>query len=416
MAKTIIYTEEDVQTYATLSDVLQLSDLDIVGEEYNEETNTIFFNCTHRFFVGICPDCGCVSDKIHDYPHERTIYDAPIRGCYVNLVFNSVRLKCNNCMKPFTLPVSDVVPDCTYTYRLAEVVADPALKQDFSTLSNVYGIGYKTAESICFKAAENKLEKREDEPIEVIRLGIDEISNKKGQGNYVLVLTDLDRRILLDILPDRTKETLRNWLKEPPKGINLSSMEEAATDLWYHYKDTVLEVYPNVNVVADRYHVMDNMHKVIDKERRRAQANAETEEESKQLKGLRYILLKDKSKLKESEKKRLEKLRETHPKLYKLWQLRQELHDIYEKRMSPRSAKKRLNTWIRKAKKLKLKTLNKFCKTLQNWKAQVVSFFARRTTSGFVEGMNSKIRFFKRIAFGLPNFKHFRLRMLWICG
>lgn len=36
MAKTIFYTEENIQKYATLSDVLQLSDLDIVGEEYNQ--------------------------------------------------------------------------------------------------------------------------------------------------------------------------------------------------------------------------------------------------------------------------------------------------------------------------------------------------------------------------------------------
>jgi transposase len=30
--------------------------------------------------------------------------------------------------------------------------------------------------------------------------------------------------------------------------------------------------------------------------------------------------------------------------------------------------------------------------------------------------MNSKIRLLKRIAFGIPNFYHFRLRMIWACG
>lgn len=416
MAKTIHYTQEDVKQYATISDILQFSDLEVVGEEYDPETNTIKFKCKHSFFVGVCPDCGQISDKIHDYPKERAIYDAPIRGCYVKLHFNSVRLKCNFCHKPFTLPVADVVPDCTYTYRLAEIIADPARKQDIMTLSNVYGIGYKTAESIIFKAAEQKLEERKDEPIKVKRLGIDEISNKKGHGDYVLVLTDLDRRILLDILPDRSKKRLEDWLRTPPAGIDLSELSEAATDLWYHYKDTVLEVFDDVKVVADRFHVMQNLHKVIDQERRKAQNEAETEEERKKLKGLRYILLKDKSKLSEKELKRLEKLAETHPKLYKLYHLRQELHDFYEERMSPQDAKKRLNQWIRKARKLQLQTLNKFCNTLQNWKKQIVSFFTSRTTSGFVEGMNNKIRFFKRVAFGLPNFKHFRLRMIWVCG
>ena len=47
---------------------------------------------------------------------------------------------------------------------------------------------------------------------------------------------------------------------------------------------------------------------------------------------------------------------------------------------------------------------------------KLLIFFPQRITSGFVEGMNSKIKLLKRIAFGLPNFQHFRLRMLWACG
>lgn len=422
MAKTIHYTPEDIKQYARTTDILQFSDLEVIGEEYNIDTNTIYFKCKHSCFIGVCPDCGQISNKIHDYPEEREVYDAPIRGCYVKLVFNSMRLKCGFCNKPFTLPVADVVPNCTYTYRLADIISDPARKQDIMTLSRIYGIGYKTAERIIFKAVENKLEERATEPIKVKRLGIDEIrrhacvANKKGNGDYVLVLTDLDRRVLLDILPDRTKISLENWLRKPPSGIDLSELSEAATDLWFHYKDTVLEVFSHVNVVADRFHVMQNLHKVIDEERRKAQNEAKTKEESKKLKGLRYILLKDKSKLSQKELERLEKLAQSHPKLYKLYYLRQELHDFYEERMSPRAAKKDLNKWIKRAKRLQLESLNKFCKTLQNWKKQIIGFFASRTTSGFVEGMNNKIRFFKRVAFGLPNFNHFRLRMLWVCG
>ena len=416
MAKTIIFTDEYVHQHANVSILLQLVDLDIVREEYDKDSNTINLYCTHRWKVGVCPNCGQLCDQIHDYPHEREIHDCPIRGCHVKFIFNSVRLKCHKCETKFILPVRDVVPNCTYTYRLAKEIADPTRKQDVATLARIYNIGYKIVESILLKAAEGKLEERANNPIDVRYIGIDEISNKKGYGGYVLVLTDIERRILLDILPDRTKATLREWLKNPPKGINLVGLREAAIDLWWHYKDTVKEVYPNIRIVADRYHVTCNLHEVIHEERRKVQKNATTEEERKNLKGLRYILLKNKSKLTEAERKRLEKLKETHPKLYKLWLLRQELHDFYEKRMSPRAAKKFLNTWIRKAKKLNLTSLHKFCKTLKNWKKEIVNFFASRTTSGFVEGMNSKIRLLKRIAFGLPNFNHFRLRMLWACG
>ena len=36
----------------------------------------------------------------------------------------------------------------------------------------------------------------------------------------------------------------------------------------------------------------------------------------------------------------------------------------------------------------------------------------RKSTSGFVEGLNNKIKLLKRIGFGFTNFEHFRLRIL----
>ena len=86
-------------------------------------------------------------------------------------------------------------------------------------------LGDKTVESILKKAAEAKLKRRKDNPIRVVRVGIDEISNKKGHGGYVLVLTDLDQRILLDILPDRSKKGLK-VAKEPTERNNTRGQSE----------------------------------------------------------------------------------------------------------------------------------------------------------------------------------------------
>ena len=109
-------------------------------------------------------------------------------------------------------------------------------------------------------------------------------------------------------------------------------------------------------------------------------------------------------------------LKETHPNLHQLCLLRQELHDWYETDTTPQKADVTLDKWIEKAKALGLTALDNFCKTLTNWKSEILNFFTNRITSGFVEGMNSKIKLLKRIAFGIPNFDHFRLRILWACG
>jgi transposase len=120
-----------------------------------------------------------MSDELHDYPKQRRIHDTLLRGEKVVLLFDSRRLKCRHCRKPFTQEVRDVVPECTYTYRLYEEVADPKRKQDVSTMAAHYGLGYKLVESILLKAGEAKLEARRKEPHQVTQLGIDEISEKK---------------------------------------------------------------------------------------------------------------------------------------------------------------------------------------------------------------------------------------------
>lgn len=277
MAKTIPATEQDRDIHRSLTEVLGLIDLDVVKHESDETKKTITLMCVPRWGVGVCPECSSVVTEIHDYPHPRQIYDTPARGFQMRLVFDVHRMKCHHCNTVFTMPIRDVVPDCTYTYRLAEWIANPDRKQDVQTLARTSGLGYKLVESILLKSAEEKLTQRADNPIVVKKLGIDEISKHKGQGNYVLVLTDLERRLVLDILPNRLKDTLKNWLKKPPAGIDLSALDTAAIDLWRHYRDAVIEVFDQqVSVVADRFHVVQNLNEAIHEARRAAQSQAKT--------------------------------------------------------------------------------------------------------------------------------------------
>ena len=229
-------------------------------------------------------------------------------------------------------------------------------------------------------------------------------------------MTDLSRRIVLDVLSDRKKHSLVAWLERPPDGIDLSQLAFAATDLWAHYRAAVHAVFPDVSVVADRFHVVQNLHDVIHEVRREAQKTVADDDERAQLKGLRYLLLKNEHNLTDRDKDRLARLAETHPDLHRLWQLRQELHDWYETQTTPDKARLTLDVWIADARQLGLKHLDAFCNTLVTWQTEIVNFFHHRITSGFVEGMNSKIRVLKRIAFGIPNFEHFRLRVIAFCG
>lgn len=355
--------------------MLQLRDLLVVGQEYDEQQELIQVICVPRWSVTVCPDCGQVSDRVHDYPRQRAVHDAPIRGCPSQLVFDMRRFWCEACQRAFTEEVRDVVPNCTYTYRLMAELANPRRRQDVATLAEIYGLGYKLVEGILLKVAEEKLTDRAAQPLQVSHLGIDEISNRKGQGDYVLVLTDLKERRLLDILSDRRKASLIEWLQDPPDGIDLSELKWVATDLWSHYRDGVKAVYPQVQVVADRFHVVQALHRAIHEVRRDLQAQAQSDEQKSELKGLRYLLLKNKANLTDKDHLRLERIKDEHPKLHRLWLLRQELHDWYETGHTIQNARDELDQWLKKAQALGWQSLDTFCQTLNNWKDEVVNFF-----------------------------------------
>ena len=377
MAKSIEANSDDIRNHKVLTQAMGLLDLDVVRQEWDDAEEILFLFCTPRWGVDVCPECGHLTGLIHDYPEQRHIHDLPLRGVKTMLVFDVHRLRCKHCRHVFTLRIRDVVADCTYSKRLAREISDPTRKQDVETLSRLYRLGYKTVESILLKASEAKIAERQKAPLLVKQLGIDEQSNRKGQGNYILVITDLERRIVLDVLSDRQKATLIEWLEKPPAGIDLSQLEAVATDLWGHYRDAVSAVFGDkVKIVADRFHVMQNLHEAIHATRREAQQQAGNEEERKRLKGLRYILLKKDEKLTESEKKRLDELKECHPQLYQLTRLRQQLYQWYEADYLVEEATKELNRWLEEAETIASKSLQVFCQTLRNWQPEIVNFFA----------------------------------------
>ena len=186
MAKTIQFTEDDRKKYRVLTDILGLKDLDIVKEEGDDQSNSLHLYCASRWEVAMCPNCLQVSDTVHDYPKQRRIHDAPIRGQKTVLVFDSVRFDCAVCEKPFTQVIQDIVPNCTYSQRLYEELSNSKRKQDVATLALLYKVGYKLVESILLKAGEAKLEQRRNTPLTVEHLGIDEISKKKDRDSMPL--------------------------------------------------------------------------------------------------------------------------------------------------------------------------------------------------------------------------------------
>jgi transposase len=89
---------------------------------------------------------------------------------------------------------------------------------------------------------------------------------------------------------------------------------------------------------------------------------------------------------------------------------------IFEGEDDMEKASKALEEWGNRVVESGLKGLEKFLITLNNWKVSILNYFNGKVTNGFVEGMNNKIKLIKRKGFGYTNHKHFRYRILDVCG
>jgi transposase len=87
-------------------------------------------------------------------------------------------------------------------------------------------------------------------------LGVDDWAKRKGQ-RYGTILVDLERGQIIDILGDRTADTLVQWLKEHP-GIEIVSRDRSQT-----YADAITQGAPEAIQVADRWHLLQNLSEAV---------------------------------------------------------------------------------------------------------------------------------------------------------
>jgi transposase len=89
-------------------------------------------------------------------------------------------------------------------------------------------------------------------------VAVDDWAVRKGR-TYGTILVDLERRRVLDLLPDRAAETLADWLRQRP-GITV-----VARDRSTEYARGIGLGAPEAMQVADRWHVLVNMRQVLER-------------------------------------------------------------------------------------------------------------------------------------------------------
>jgi transposase len=243
-------------------------------------------------------------------------------------------------------------------------------------------------------------------------LGIDEISYKKGQ-KYLTVVYDLARRHVVWVGKGKGRETIDRFFAEHMSPGQRARVQVACCDMSATYMGAIEDHLPGALLVLDRFHIAKALNEAVDEVRKEAW-RAASAADKKPLKGLRFILLKNRKNRTRREHKLLAGIERTQRHIFRACQLKDELAHFWDYSYIG-SAEKFLKRWSKSAKLSRLEPLRKFARTLDNnWGAVMASLTG--VTNAAAEGINRLIRMARNRASGYRNPENFAAMIYLIAG
>jgi transposase len=222
-------------------------------DQVDERSGALVIHAHSLARAAICPCCGHLSRRVHCH-YTRSPRDLPCNGRRVQLVLGVRRFRCSNdwCQRQtFVERIPRLVPvHGQRTVRLTTVLQ--AITFEVSAEAGSRITEYLNM-SISADTLLRILRHTFQEPVPTPHvLGVDDWAFKKG-NRYGTLLVDLEQHRPIDLLPDRTTETLTAWLKAHP-GIELVSRDRSN-----EYIAAIAIGAPQATQVADRWHLLRNL-------------------------------------------------------------------------------------------------------------------------------------------------------------
>jgi transposase len=246
---------------------------------------------------------------------------------------------------------------------------------------------------------------------QVKQIGVDETSRSKGQ-NYISVFMDLekDRRRVLFATEGRDADTVRQFREDlEAHGGKAEQVEEVCLDLSGGYLSGLAKEFPQAEKTFDNFHLMQLQTDAVDQTRR---AEQKTHPE---LKGTRYVWLKNPWNHTEKQAETFDRLRSSKLATVRATHLKSVFQDLFACD-SVQEAEPLLKRWYFWATHSRIGPMIRVAKTIKKHWGGVLRWFVSRISNGVLEAINGLIQSAKAKARGFRNSSYLITMVYLIAG
>ncbi|MFD7706598.1 ISL3 family transposase [Streptomyces sp. NPDC059786] len=224
----------------------------LVIEDVADEGERIVVRARTPQDTADCSVCGASSGRVHGY-HWRTAADVPVDDRRVMVRVRVRRLVCptRGCRHTFREQVPGVLE--RYQRRTARLT-----RQVKTVVAELAGrAGARLLVMLAVRLSRHTaLRTLLRIPLPTGRMprviGVDDFALRR-RHRYATVIIDAESHERIDVLPDRTADTLEAWLREHP-GIEAVCRDGSAT-----YAEAIRRALPDAVQIGDRWHLRKNL-------------------------------------------------------------------------------------------------------------------------------------------------------------
>ncbi len=241
------------------------------------------------------------------------------------------------------------------------------------------------------------------------RVCIDETAAKRGH-DYISLFVDIDRRCVVFVADGRDADTVRQFADHvDAHNSDASRIKEVCIDMSGAFIKGVTENLTEATITFDKFHVMQLMGRAVD-DTRRVESKVRPE-----LKGSRYVWLKNEQNLTSGAKETLTALSKLHLKTARAYQLRCAFQEVYAQ-PTRGWAELMMDKWDSWAMRSRIEPMKAVARTIRRHRDGILAWFDSRIANGLIKGINSLIQAAKAKARGYRNSETLKAMTYLIAG